>query len=525
MRLETLLMAIGLFAITSAHPRGRGPRRPRWGNMTTDEVVEFKKSLRRTNVDRFHNALEKFRESKSMSQSDSDIKEFNERIKKIGQKTRSKSFRKLGNNVAEVNENVGVAENLYKGDMALTDEQVQILLGDFVDEATTETTQTTDSESKRERRQAYVDRKYPSTIWGKTFYYYFDSSLSAAGKTAAQLAIAFWQNSTCINFVQSTTAKNRVRFFKGSGCYSYIGMIGGVQNLSLGAGCESFGTAAHEIGHALGFFHTQSRLDRDAAIKVNIANVKNGWADQFDKETTSTNYNYGMPYDYGSVMHYGGESVSSNGKPTIVAKVAPYQDTMGSDFVSFYDISMMNEHYNCKATCTTGATCLNGGFRNSRSCSTCICPTGWGGATCNQRTSGCGAELTATATVKDQVVTVGDGTRQERTTAATCIYHIKAPTGMKVELTLINMLYQQCFDGCVFTGVEVKASKDHRYTGMRYCCKENSGKKIVSEGNIVPVLIYNRYYKTGVTLRYRYVPATTASTVMISQIAGSRATY
>ncbi|CAJ0578339.1 unnamed protein product, partial [Mesorhabditis spiculigera] len=522
MRLEALFLAIGVFYVTSAFPGVRRFRRGRWGNMTTDDVAEFKKSLRRTNVERFHNALEKFRESRSMSQSDSEIKEFNERIKKIGQKTRSKSFRKLGNNVAEVNENVGVAENLYKGDMALTDEQVQILLGDFVDEATTVPT---DSETIREKRQAYKDKYYPSTIWGKTFYYYFDSSLSAAGKTAAQLAIAFWHNSTCINFVQSTTAKNRVRFFKGSGCYSYVGMIGGVQDLSLGAGCESFGTAAHEIGHALGFFHEQSRFDRDTAITVNLANIQTGWADQFDKETTSTNYNYGMPYDYGSVMQYGGESVSGNGKPTMVAKVAPYQDTMGSDFVSFYDISMMNEHYKCKAICTTGATCLNGGFRNSRSCSTCICPTGWGGATCNQRTSGCGAELTATATVKDQVVTVGDGASVERNTFATCIYHLKAPTGMKVELTLINMLYQQCFDGCVYTGVEVKASKDHRYTGIRYCCNGDSGKKIISEGNIMPVLIYNRYYKTGVTLRYRYVPAATASTVVTSQIAGSSATF
>ncbi|VDM86025.1 unnamed protein product [Strongylus vulgaris] len=32
----------------------------------------------------------------------------------------------------------------------------------------------------------------------------------------------------------------------------------------------------------------------------------------------------------------------------MVAKEAAYQETMGSDIVGFYDVSMMNEHYNCK---------------------------------------------------------------------------------------------------------------------------------------------------------------------------------
>ncbi|KAJ1361994.1 hypothetical protein KIN20_021400 [Parelaphostrongylus tenuis] len=32
------------------------------------------------------------------------------------------------------------------------------------------------------------------------------------------------------------------------------------------------GTAAHEIGHALGFFHTQSRNDRDSFITLYAQN-------------------------------------------------------------------------------------------------------------------------------------------------------------------------------------------------------------------------------------------------------------
>lgn len=71
-----------------------------------------------------------------------------------------------------------------------------------------------------------------------------------------------------------TPAKDKIRVFAESGCWSYVGKIGGSQDLSLGRGCESIGTAAHELGHALGLFHTMSRHDRDQYITINSHNVK-----------------------------------------------------------------------------------------------------------------------------------------------------------------------------------------------------------------------------------------------------------
>lgn len=47
-------------------------------------------------------------------------------------------------------------------------------------------------------------------------------------------------------------------------CYSSIGSVGGVQDISLGWGCDTTrGTPVHEIMHALGFMHEHQRYDKN----------------------------------------------------------------------------------------------------------------------------------------------------------------------------------------------------------------------------------------------------------------------
>eukprot|EP00058_Branchiostoma_floridae_P022713 XP_002608203.1 hypothetical protein BRAFLDRAFT_90357 [Branchiostoma floridae] len=133
-----------------------------------------------------------------------------------------------------------------------------------------------------------------------------------------QAAIKHFNEQTCIRFVPRTNERDYVHIKRLSGCWSDIGVSGGMQELSLGDGCLWKGTIIHELMHAVGFWHEHQRPDRDDYVTIRLQNVDPDEQYNFDKQTDSRTL--GLPYDYGSVMHYESDAFSANGRDTIVPK-------------------------------------------------------------------------------------------------------------------------------------------------------------------------------------------------------------
>ncbi len=158
--------------------------------------------------------------------------------------------------------------------------------------------------NNRRKRRAVTDR---FRLWpARKIFYKIDSSYNEAERAQIARAIEEVSKSACVRFHErSEQQANYILIHPGNRCYSSIGMVGGRQNLSLAkSGCVTVGIIMHELLHALGFFHEQSRPDRDQYVKIHWENVQSKYEDNFMKYGFDKITTLGSPYDYGSIMHY-----------------------------------------------------------------------------------------------------------------------------------------------------------------------------------------------------------------------------
>uniref|UniRef100_A0A8C3AKL8 Metalloendopeptidase n=1 Tax=Cyclopterus lumpus TaxID=8103 RepID=A0A8C3AKL8_CYCLU len=185
--------------------------------------------------------------------------------------------------------------------------------------------------------------RWPKLLKTVKVPYVLSGSFTRPEKIQIENAISAFHMSTCIRFVTRTGQTDYISIVKLNGCWSWVGRTGRSQYLSLGTGCLQKGIIQHELIHALGFWHEQSRNDRDAFIRINFGNILKGRERNFKRMDTN---NLNVPYDYTSVMHYAPKDFSKNSGDTITPIDASAQ--IGQrDGMSENDILKINKLYVC----------------------------------------------------------------------------------------------------------------------------------------------------------------------------------
>lgn len=177
---------------------------------------------------------------------------------------------------------------------------------------------------------------FPERLWPNATVPYAISQLyEPSERITIRLAIRTIEALTCVRFVPWSGSETRqpdylliwpVKYPRG--CWSYVGRTGGQQIVSLqppsseqqGNCLSNEGRAIHELLHALGIFHEQSRADRDRFVQVHWDNIQERFKGNFEKQSR-VNTTYTFEYDYASIMHYGRTFFAKDKKkPTLTAK-------------------------------------------------------------------------------------------------------------------------------------------------------------------------------------------------------------
>ena len=130
-------------------------------------------------------------------------------------------------------------------------------------------------------------------------FYVIDPSIPNTG--AIKAAIKDWQQNSNLTFFPRANQKNYIRFVKAEKNNSPVGMQGGEQIINL-VNSNLKSTVVHEIGHALGLWHEQTRKDRDQYIIINWDNILPEKRFNFDIYDSGMDYG---PFDFNSIMLYG----------------------------------------------------------------------------------------------------------------------------------------------------------------------------------------------------------------------------
>lgn len=170
-------------------------------------------------------------------------------------------------------------------------------------------------------------------LWpGGLIPYEIDPAFPATTLAQLQQAISTWNAyGTPIRLQPRAGETDYARFTRSplstGVCSSAVGRRGGGQPVTLEDGCTA-PTIIHEIGHTVGMWHEQSRIDRNLHVTVLHENIAKIYASNYSIESFGQDLG---GYEYGSSMHYRPFSFSLEGKLAIesVPPGIPMGETSG----------------------------------------------------------------------------------------------------------------------------------------------------------------------------------------------------
>ncbi|MFO7546450.1 MAG: M12 family metallopeptidase [Trueperaceae bacterium] len=183
-------------------------------------------------------------------------------------------------------------------------------------------------------------------LWpNRTVPYVISSQFSTVRQGNVQTAIDRFDRDTNVILVPRDGEADYVEFRPGDGCSSWVGRKGGLQVITLANGC-GIGSIMHEIAHAVGVWHEQSRSDRDDYVEIIEEDIEADKEHNFDQQPGAVDVG---PYDYGSIMHYPADAFGlrdedGNRKTTI--RVLQPGVTIGQrNGLSLLDVEAINRLY------------------------------------------------------------------------------------------------------------------------------------------------------------------------------------
>ena len=252
----------------------------------------------------------------------------------------------------------------YQSDMLLSQKQLETLNehGDFIIEEPDQIENETEihpvynipveaNEDGPAVPRAFGLYPTPYNMWAMVRFVYAPN-LTADRKNIIQQALQHWEANTNVRFYNATGQPTvdpvygfeypYIEFVNATGNSSAVGRIGGRQEIRIAA-WQATSVAIHEIGHAIGLRHEQSRYDRDNSININLSNVHPDNRHNFNKYTS--NYFAVGSIDYNSVMMYDSDAFAINPAIPVMTKKSDGSTWNGGNVLSNSDRSWANNIY------------------------------------------------------------------------------------------------------------------------------------------------------------------------------------